>query len=145
MKINLNKVLMGGVIAGIVLIVLDFLNQAYLLGPKSAAEMDAFKPGSSAAMQSGNGMVMFFVFDILMGIILVWLYAAMRPRFGPGAATAVKAVIPVWIFSGIAYYAWVGLGMMSSGLWISYALAELVIMIIAACAGAKFYAEEGTA
>jgi hypothetical protein len=142
MRINWSKVLLGGVIAGIVLIALDFVNHSYVLGPKSVAELDAFKPGLSATMNTSSGMVGYLVADILMGIILIWLYAAIRPRFGPGVGTAIKAVIPVWIVSGIAYYGWVPMGMMSSTLWLSFAVAELVIMSLAACAGARFYSEE---
>ena len=32
-----------------------------------------------------------------LGILAVWLYAAIRPRFGPGPRTAIKAAIAVWI------------------------------------------------
>lgn len=145
MKINWSKVVMGGVIAGIVMIVLDFLNQSYILGPKASAQLDAFKPGLSATMNQPSGLVVYLICDILFGILLIWLYAAIRPRFGPGAGTAIKAVIPAWLVSGFAYYGWVPMGMMTMGLWLSFSLVELIIMIAATCAGARFYTEETTA
>ena len=145
MKINWSKVLVGGVIAGIVIIALDMVNQTYILGPKSIAELDAFKPGLGAMMSQGSGLIVFLLCDILLGILLVWVYAAIRPRFGPGPQTAVKAAIPLWVSMGIPYYGWVQLGMMSLGLWASYSIVELVIIIVAAMAGAKFYSEDAAA
>jgi hypothetical protein len=32
-----------------------------------------------------------------MGIVAVWLYAAIRPRFGPGPRTAVIAALVAWV------------------------------------------------
>lgn len=142
MKINMSKVVTGGVIAGIVMIALDFINNMYLLGPKSIAELDAFRPGLGASMTQGNGLIMYPILDIIFGIVLVWLYAAIRPRFGPGAGTAVKAAVAVWIVTGIAYYGWLQMGMFSTGLWWGYSLFGLVTLVAAALAGAKFYSEE---
>ena len=145
MKINWSKVLLGGVIAGIVLIAVDFLNNMYFLGPKSNAEMDAFKPGLSATMQSSTALVLFLLFDVVLGIILVWTYAAIRPRFGPGPATAVKAAIPYWVAMCIAYYGYMQMGMMTSGTWWGFGAVGLIAFLLGSLAGAKFYSEEGTA
>ena len=35
----------------------------------------------------------------LLGFIAVWLYAAIRPRFGPGPKTAIIAGLVVWALS----------------------------------------------
>jgi fatty acid desaturase len=37
----------------------------------------------------------------LIGFAAIWLYAAIRPRFGPGPRTAVIAGVAVWIFSHV--------------------------------------------
>src|SRR5258705_12218938 len=48
----------------------------------------------------GVEMVMcFVVLGFLLGITTVWLYAAIRPRFGPGVATATYAALAVWFLS----------------------------------------------
>lgn len=145
MKINWSKVLLGGVIAGIVMIAVDFVNNKYLLGPAANAELEAFKPGASASMMSGNAMVMYLLFDVVLGIVLVWTYAAIRPRFGPGPATAVKAAIPYWVAMSVAYYGYMQMGMMTSGTWWGFGAVGLIAFILASLAGAKFYSEEGTA
>src|SRR2546422_11534071 len=43
----------------------------------------------------------FVVWDFVMGIGLVWLYAAIRPRFGAGVKTAVIAGLGLWFFIGL--------------------------------------------
>jgi hypothetical protein len=145
MRINWSKVLLGGIIAGVVLIAIDWVSRTFWLGPLATAEFDAFKPGISAAMMAGNAKIVFPLADIVLGVTLVWVYAAIRPRFGPGPRTAICAAIPLWIASCIAYYGDLSMGMMSARLWWMFALVGLVAMILATMAGAKFYSEEAAA
>ena len=142
MKINMSKVVLGGIIAGVVMVAIDFVINTYLLGPQYMTEMDAFKPGSSAAMMAGNAKFVYPLLDIVLGIVLVWLYAAIRPRFGPGPRTAFLAALVIWVASCIAYYGYLQMGMMSSGLWWEFGIAGLVALTISAMAGAKFYTED---
>lgn len=145
MKVNMSKVLIGGGIAGLVLFAIDFVNQMYLFGPKAVAEMDAFKPGLSATMTQGNSMIVYILCDIILGIILIWLYAAARPRFGPGPATAAKVAFAVWMIMNICYYGYLQMGMLTSGTWLSLALVGLIMLVVATMAGAKFYSEDTVA
>lgn len=145
MKMNMSKVLVGGIVAGVVMLVIDFVSNTYLLGPRYMAELDAFKPGSSAAMMAGNAKFIYPLIDIVLGIALVWLYAAIRPRFGAGPRTAFIAAAFVWVISCIAYYGYLQMGMMSSGLWWEFSIVGLVTLTIAAMIGGRFYTEETTA
>ena len=47
----------------------------------------------------GSAIGGFVFFAFLLGIVTVWLYAAIRPRFGAGAKTAVIAGLFVWFFA----------------------------------------------
>ena len=47
----------------------------------------------------GSAIGGFVIITFLVGIITVWLYAAIRPRFGPGPGTAVIAALVVWFFA----------------------------------------------
>jgi hypothetical protein len=145
MAINTSKVAAGGVVAGIVMIAVDFLAQKFLLGAQSMAEMNAFKPGAADMMMAGNNKIIYPLLDLVMGIALIWTYAAMRPRFGPGPRTAIYAAIVFWIVSGIAYYGDLAMGMMSAGLWWEYGIVGLVNMVIAGCIGAAIYTEDAAA
>lgn len=140
MKINWSKVLLGGLVAGIVMLAIDFVTNTYILGARYMAEMDAFKPGLSAEM-ARSGMVGYLVMDLILGVALVWLYAAIRPRFGPGPRTAFYAALLVWVVSCVAYYGYLQIGMMSGNLWGMAGIAGLIALTAGAMAGAALYSE----
>jgi hypothetical protein len=116
----------------------------YIVGDRMKAETDAFKPGLSDQMMSGNTIVTYIIMDFVLGIALVWTYAAIRPRFGPGIKTASYAALLFWILAGIFLSGYMHMGMMSSGLWWTFALLGLVNFLLSAWAGAKFYTEDVT-
>jgi hypothetical protein len=141
MAINTQKVLIGGLAAGFVMNVIDFVVNMFILGARMKAEADAFKPGMSESMNSTSVMVSYIVMDFILGIALVWTYAAIRPRFGPGLKTASYAAILFWILGGVFYSGYLHNGMMSTGLWVSFAVFALVNFLVSAWVGAKLYTE----
>jgi hypothetical protein len=145
MAINTNKVLLGGFVAGVVLNVIDFVVNVYLLAARNKAEMDAFKPGLSDQMMQGSAVASYIIMDFVLGFALVWTYAAIRPRFGPGLRTASYAAILFWLLALIFTSGFRQMGIMSSGLWWTYAFIGLVNFYLAAWAGAKLYSEGATA
>jgi hypothetical protein len=88
-------------------------------------------------------MVSNIVMDLVLGILLVWTYAAIRPRFGPGFKTAVYAAVLFWILAGIFFSGYLHMGMMSTGLWMQFAFFGLVNFLLSAWVGARLYTEEG--
>lgn len=144
MAINTQKVLIGGLVAGVVMNAIDFVTNMYIVGDRMKAEADAFKPGLSDQMMSGNTMITYIIMDFVLGIALVWTYAAIRPRFGPGIKTATYAALLFWILAGIFLSGYMHMGMMSSGLWWTFALLGLVNFFLSAWAGAKVYSEDST-
>lgn len=78
----------------------------------------------------------------MIGLLLVWLYAAMRPRFGPGPKTAILAALVVWICGFVFHIDWVLIGMMSMTTNLLATLAALVQVIPAALVGAMLYKED---
>jgi hypothetical protein len=145
MAINTQKVLIGGFAAGVVMNIIDFISSTYVLGARMKAESDAFKPGMSDQMMSGSTMVSYIVMDLLLGILLVWTYAAMRPRFGPGMRTATYVAVLFWVLAGIFLSGYLHMGIMSSGLWWSFAIVGLVNFLASAWVGAKLYSEDSLA
>ena len=97
-KINLKGVIIGGLVAGVVLNIVDYILFGVLLKNDMAAAMQALNKPPMA-----DSVIPWFVFlDFLYGIFLVWLYAAIRPRFGAGPATAVKAGLAASKFKNAA-------------------------------------------
>ena len=145
MAINTQKVFVGGLVAGVVLNIVDYLGNGVILADRMKAETEAFKPGLSEMMMSGSAIAMYVVSDLVIGLLLVWTYAAMRPRFGPGPRTAVHAALLVWIVGAITALGYLHMGAMSMATWLMYACFLLVGLIAAAMVGAKLYTEEGSA
>jgi hypothetical protein len=145
MAINTQKVLLGGFVAGVVMNAIDFVVNGYLLAARMKAETDAFKPGLSDQMMSGKAVAGYIVMDFVLGILLVWTYAAIRPRFGPGIRTASYAALLFWILTMIFLSGYMHMGMMSAGLWWTFAVIGLVNYLLSALAGAKFYTEDSAA
>jgi hypothetical protein len=145
MAINTSKVLIGGIAAGVVMNVIDFVVNKFFLGARMMAESEAFKPGMSESMMSGKVMASYVVMDLVLGILLVWTYAAIRPRFGPGVKTAVYAAVLFWILAGIFLSGYLHMGMMSTGLWVQFAFFGLVNFLISAWVGARLYTEDAVA
>jgi len=93
MPMNTKKVVVGGLLAGVILNAVDFATNTFILGARMKAETDAFKPGLSEQMMTGSAITSYVIMDFVLGIALVWTYAAIRPRFGPGLRTASFAAI----------------------------------------------------
>lgn len=143
MAINTKKVIVAGLAAGIVMNILDFLIHM-MLGDRMAADLNAFLPGlgDSMATMSTNVMVGFVVLDLVIGMLLAYTYAAIRPRFGPGPKTAIIVALMYWIFGSIMNSAFLVMGMMSRSLWLTYGLIYLVCLIIASLVAGALYKEE---
>ena len=95
-KVNLGRVLIGGLLAGLIINISEFVLNGVILAEEMNAAMAALnKPPIGPDM-----IVWFVVMAFGLGFMLVWVYAAIRPRFGPGVRTAVCASAVVW---GLAY------------------------------------------
>jgi hypothetical protein len=142
-KINMGKVIVGGLVAGLVLNVADFLVQGVYLKPDWDAVM-ASLPGHPT--MAGSTIALFVVLDFVIGLFGLFGYACIRPRFGPGPRTAVIAGLMVWFACGvIAIVSFWPMHILTDKL-IAVSLVEgLIVMPVAIAAGAKLYSEEGAA
>jgi hypothetical protein len=147
MAINTKKVVIAGLAAGVVMAILDFVMNGLIFGDRMVAEMNAFKPGMGDLMMEMDTMTMvgFIIIDLVIGMLLAYTYAAMRPRFGAGAKTSIIAAMVLWIFATIVSVNYLVMGMMSPGLWWSIGLGYLVCLIITALVAGALYTEEGSA
>lgn len=147
MAMNTKKVIVGGLVAGVVLNILDFVMNGMVFGESMKAEMNAFKPGLGDAMASPDTATMagYIIMDFVIGMLLAYTYAAMRPRFGAGAKTAIIAAFIFWIFGSIVSVNYMMVGMMSSGMWLKFGFAYFVCLIITALVAGALYSEDSTA
>jgi hypothetical protein len=125
--------------------VIGFISNMFILGARMKAESDAFKPGLADQMMQSSAIITNIVMNLILGIALVWTYAAIRPRFGPGLKTATYAAVLFWLLASIFYSGYMHMGMMSAGLWWSFAFVGAVNFFVSAWAGAKIYSEGAAA
>jgi hypothetical protein len=140
-KINMQKVIVGGLIAGVVLNVVDTVLYGIVLKDQMAAMLTGMNRPAVT-----NAQIPWFVFlDFVAGVFMVWLYAAMRPRFGAGPGTAVKVGVAGW-FAGILLpnlFNWTA-QYPTHNIAIIGTLVGLVAVPLAVVVGAKFYTEEAS-
>lgn len=141
MGINTGRVLGGGLLAGAVMNFVDFLVNGVWLMQRWQDEATALNPRLMDPANSTPSMIGWIVTDFLFGLLIVWSYAAMRPRFGPGAATAAKAALLVWAVSHIAYFCFVFLNLYSLGLVVMMSAGGLIAALAGGYAGCSIYKE----
>lgn len=140
-KINMQKVIVGGLIAGVVLNVVDTVVYGVVLKDQMAAAMAAVNRPATT-----NAQIPWYVFlDFVFGVFIVWVYAAIRPRFGAGPGTAVKAGLIAWFAAGLmtTLFMWPA-AIMPHNLMIITTVISMIAAPIAAVVGAKFYTEEAS-
>ncbi|MCI0666350.1 MAG: hypothetical protein L0220_35325 [Acidobacteria bacterium] len=140
-KINVVRVLLGGLLAGLVINVGEFLFNAVLFHERMKEEMTRINISDPGP----NTIAIFVALVFIAGIAIVYLYALIRPRLGPGVKTAICAGLIAWFF----VFIYVGLSYSAMGVW-SYGLTfigivwGLVEFPLGAVAGAWLYREEGS-
>lgn len=142
-KIDLGRVVLGGLLAGLVLTALEFVLNGLILADQWAAAMESL---NRSAPEGAGTMVFYVVWNFVLGIALVWLYAAIRPRFGPGPRTAVVAGLAVWFFLWFLGFGGTVIGGMFPTSLVAITLIwEIFQVPIATVAGAWLYQEGGAA
>jgi hypothetical protein len=137
-QINLVGVLKGGLVAGLIMNVSEFLLNVPIAGAQMNQEFAARNLPPVAGGQVGQFVAITFV----TGIVTVWLYAAIRPRFGPGPTTAICAGLLVWALSYLRFAITFGiLGIHSMGVIVLAIVWSALEMIIASAVGAYLYTE----
>ena len=140
--INLGRVFLGGAAAGGLAVAIEYI--AFFLGAyeklgEAAGLPQLGHPSTSAQLAVGSLQI------LVGGPLAIWLYAAIRPRFGAGPRTALIASVYVWLVMG-PY----GLSVLSiCGLFVSLPLPVIGLLelasfpFIAVCllAGAAIYQE----
>lgn len=138
--INAGRVIGGGLVAGLVMNVVDGVTNGAILGARWEQETKRLGIDMSAGAQS-QSLTGWVVLDFLCGITLVWLYASIRPRYGPGPKTAVIAGLTVWFIIHMAFAAWWFTGIYSLGVVASTTIGGLVAAVLGAFAGCALYKE----
>ena len=138
-KINFGRVLLGGLVAGVILNIGEWVLNGYVLHK----EMDDFFKRCGFAQPGNKFLAIAVAITFVLGIVIVLGYAAIRPRFGAGPKTAIIAGLFAWF--GVVVYQNViatGLGMVPINLVALVIGWEIVEFSLAALVGAALYKED---
>jgi hypothetical protein len=138
-KINWARVLLGGLVAGVIINVFEFVANVVFLAPQWEAMMRSL---GRTTVPGASGAIIFVVWGFLSGIGAIWLYAAARPRFGPGLKTAALTGFAFWCLTTVlCALDETGVGLHPARLQLTLVAVCLVQSILASIAGAWLYKE----
>ena len=130
--------ILEGLVAGVIINIYEY----FLNGVVLAKDMEAAISALGRQMSPG-ALAMFIAWGFLVGIFAIWLYAAIRPRYGAGPKTAACAGAAVW---GLGYLLAavtpLALHLFARRLMAIGLAVGLVEVIIGTIAGAWLYREE---
>jgi len=140
-KINWSRVFTGGLLAGIAFIVLGWAAYAIYMGNLWISALGALgRPPS--AMTFGD-YVAVIVLSLVGGILAIWLYSAIRPRYGAGPQTALCAGLTFWALASLfPTISLGGMGLFSANLLVIDSLTSLVVSVVGTLLGAWVYKEQ---
>jgi hypothetical protein len=137
-KINFALVFLGGLLAGLIINIFEYV----LNGVVFASQWDAFMKALGRQMRPG-AIPFFIVSAFVAGIGVVWLYAVARPRLGAGPKTATLTGIAYWFFAyAIPAANHTAANLVPGHLTLTICLIMLVGVLIASVCGAMVYKEQ---
>jgi hypothetical protein len=134
-KINWSRVVGCGVLAGIIWVILGSEVTA-LLGREFAA-----LPNNHLGTPTPGFLLCNVILDLLEGISILGLYAAIRPLYGPGAKPAIIAAFAWWFILSLGDATWCSFGFFPPSTVIPLMIGTLPALIVATLAGTKSYKE----
>jgi hypothetical protein len=130
---------LSGVIAGAIELVLHIIQGVLYLNSLLRDELEPVNPAWVANTLSTPGMVGFITITLLLGVMHMYIYAAMRPRFD----TRIAAVVSAALASGtVEALNWGIVGLIGVFTWWHIgveAMMTLGNMLIAVYAGSTVY------
>lgn len=141
-KINTGRALLGGLVAAVIIDLIEGVMNGVVLKADWAAAMQALgRPGEV----TGGAIAIYNVGGLLYGMIGVWLYSAFISRYGPGSVTAAKAGVVVWaLASALPNIMMMPSGLIPSRLMMIGSLVDFIAILLGVTMGAILYREEDT-
>lgn len=92
-QINWGRVVLGGLLAGVVINTFEFVLNFFVL-KKAWIAAKNLKP--DIALMTGAEIAALNIWGFLVGLLALWLYASIRPRYGSGPKTGIYAGTAIW-------------------------------------------------
>ncbi len=137
-QVNWGRVVFGGLAAGLIVNAFEYGGHRVFLD-------DAWTAAFRALGKTPTGWSMFIPGNFVVGILMVWLYARLRPRYGAGPKTALRSGLAVWVvFWVIPMMAMMPMDLFPNGLLAIVIVLGLVDANLAVLLGAFLYKGKST-
>ena len=137
-NINIGRVILGGLVAGLIINFGEYMLNAIVLASQWVAVTESIHRPAVGM----NQIILFNILGFIEGIVAIWTYAAIRPRFGAGPRTAVYAGLLTWVTCYFLMNAYpTVLGIFPASMLVILLAEGLVEITVATVVGAWFYRE----
>ena len=99
-QINWARILLGSLLAGVVINTFEFVSGFFVLD-EAWRTAQVPPPEATGPLMTGGQIVALNLWGFLVGFVALWLYAAIRPRYGSGPKTALCAGTAVWALASL--------------------------------------------
>jgi hypothetical protein len=89
-RVTWQRVILSGLAAGLVINAFEYGGHRVLLD-------DAWTAAFRALGKIPTGWTTYIPANFLVGILLVWFFARLRPRYGGGSLTALRSAAAIWL------------------------------------------------
>lgn len=113
---NLSGIIKGGLLAGLLINISEFVLNMYVMPPGEGA---------------GGNIGVWVVYAFVLGLFIAYMYAVVRPRWGPGPKSAACAGVMVWVLHALMPH----IGAVNMGLMPFSLLAMIWTLVELALAG----------
>ena len=140
-RINWRRVLLGGLLSGAIILAAQMTFHWAIGGWNWWFFRALLNPIAQAP-----GIARYAGLHLIAGIAVIWLYAAARPRYGPGPKTAALIGIAYWVIGyalpAISFQPLIAETFRNTRMWVISELVLLLGVVLGSLAGARVYTEE---
>ena len=139
-SINYGRVALGGLVGGVIANIGDFIVNNLIMADDMVRMAQRLNLNQSVISSPAVGIT-WVVVDFVYITLIVWTYAAIRPRFGPGPRTAIRAGVVLWAAVCSILFGFEAMGIFTPDSFFKSAILSLATTILGALAGARVYRE----
>jgi hypothetical protein len=138
--INYGRVLLGALVGGVVANICDFVINGIIMledGQRMAQRLNLDRD----VLASPTVMVSWIAIDFIYAFLIVWTYAAIRPRLGPGPKTAACAGLVIVAAVTVVLFGFMQMGVFTPDSFMKNAALSTLTAVLTGVAGGYVYKE----
>jgi hypothetical protein len=132
--LNFKRIILGGLITGMILNLIDTPNGMFIAGPQIKLFL-----AEHAVPYNPLIPAYFFPYHLILGMMMVWTYAAIIPQFGAGRKAALYATILLLITTRMMAFGFVVMGLLPLHLYLILSATMVIGSLVGGLTGCWYY------